>query len=193
MKNRWIELVTFLLMAATVIAGFLTTTDTTLLPAGWRPYLPLVIGGIILLKQLAYGILDFMDDGQLNKSYKAPTSLLRVLALMLLPMLLMSSCTTGTSGDPEMERAEAAVTIARSIVLAGELANTVLVSDPKSTPVQRMAAEAALNEARERLKTAEKRLADLQAKRAAAAVAALPSGGGEPPASTILPPLTATK
>ena len=84
MKNKYIELVTFLLMAATVVAGFLTTTDAALFPAEWRPYLPMVIGGIILLKQLAYGALDLLDDGKLNKSYKTPTTFLKVLALLLL-------------------------------------------------------------------------------------------------------------
>lgn len=107
MKNKWIELATFLLMAATVIAGFLTTTDVNMLPPEWRPYLPLVIGGIIMLKQLAYGVLDYLDDGLFNKSYKTPTSMLR--ALLLLPLCLFCSCQSMT---PARTRALADVGLA---------------------------------------------------------------------------------
>lgn len=77
MKNKWIEIITFILMLATILAGVLTMTDAALLPPEWRPWLPLVIGGIIMVKQLAYGVLDWLDDGLLNKSYKQPTTLLK--------------------------------------------------------------------------------------------------------------------
>jgi hypothetical protein len=108
MKNKYIEIATFLLMTATVVFGFLSTVDAALFPPEWRPYLPLVIGTIIALKQLAYGFLDWLDDGEFNKSYKAPTTLLKALGLLLC-LSCLCSCQSLT---PDRTRALADVGLA---------------------------------------------------------------------------------
>lgn len=188
MKNKYIEITTALLMAATVIAGFLTTTDQSLFPAEWRPYLPMVIGGIILVKQLAYGALDLLDDGKLNKSYKPPTTLLKVLALLLLPLCLCQ-CVTSESTDAELRRAQGIVEAARFSYELAEVVYRPRLESPNFTPAEKALAEKIITEARERLAAEQARLVDIQRARAAAVAVSSPGGDG-PPANPLLPALT---
>lgn len=190
MKNKYIEIATFLLMAATVTAGFLTTTDVSLFPAEWRPYLPLAIGGIILLKQLAYGVLDYLDDGLMNKSYKTPTTLLKV----LLPAMLLISCTSAGehSTDAELAAAQRSLNNQELIYETALLIYGPRIANPKWTPEERAAAALAITKARERLTAERWRLEDIQTRRAAS-VAVKPLGEGSPPANPLLPALTAGK
>ena len=188
MKNRYIELITFLLMAATVTAGFLTTSDAALFPAEWRPYLPLVIGGIILLKQLAYGALDLLDDGILNKSYKHPTTLLKVLAVLLLPLTLLCCTSAGEqSTDAELRSAQRSLNNQELVYETALLVYGPRIANPQWSPEQRAAAALTITHARERLTAERARLADIQTRRAAAAVAAQTSGEVGPPATLFLP------
>lgn len=194
MKNKWIELTTLLLMAATVTAGFLTTTDVSLLPIEWRPYLPLAIGGIIVLKQIAYGVLDFLDDGVMNKSYKTPTTLIKVMLCLLLPAFLLASCATEQSTDRELTWAKAGVEAAQLTVDLASISYQARLANPQTSAAERIAAARILEEAQARLSKERKRLEDLQARRAAAAALPLPQGGTLTPAATLLlPPLTEAK
>lgn len=190
MKNKYIEIATFLLMAATVTAGFLTTTDVSLFPAEWRPYLPLVIGGIILLKQLAYGVLDYLDDGLMNKSYKTPTTLLKV----LLPAMLLMSCTSAGehSTDAELAAAQRSLNNQELIYETAMIVYGPRIANPKWSSEERAAAALAITKARERLTAERWRLEDIQTRRAAS-VAVKPLGEGSPPANPLLPALTAGK
>lgn len=181
MKNKWIELITFLLMAATVTAGFLSTTDASLFPPEWRPYLPIVIGGIILLKQLAYGVLDLLDDGKLNKSYKPPTTLLKVLLILLLPACLCQ-CASVQSTDAELRHAQAAIDTAQFAHSLAVIVYGPKLADPKTSLREKLLAEQVIEESRKRLAMEKARLVDIQVRRAAAAVAAPTSGEAGPPA-----------
>ena len=168
MKNKYIEIATFLLMAATVTAGFLTTTDSNLLPPEWRPYLPLAIAGIILLKQLAYGVLDYLDDGLMNKSYKTPTTFLKVLALLLLPLTLVCCTSAGVhSTDAELIRAQQSLNNQELIYETALLVYGPRIASPKWSAEERAAAALAIAKSRERLAAERARLADIQARRAA--------------------------
>lgn len=188
MKNKYIEIATFLLMAATVTAGFLTTVDASLFPAEWRPYLPLAIGGIIILKQLAYGVLDLLDDGKLNKSYKAPTTLLKALVWLLLPLWLCQ-CVTEQSTNAELRRAQAVVEEAAFGYELAELIYRPRLQSSKWSPAEKAVAEAILDKARKRLADERARLVDIQMRRAAAAVVVQSSGEDGPPANPLLPAL----
>lgn len=178
MKNKWIELVTFLLMAATVTAGFLTTTDVALIPEEYRKYLPLAIGAIIVLKQLAYGLLDYLDDGIMNKSYKVPTTLLKVLVCLL----ILPGCVTDASTDAEIRRAQAAMHAAEYSYSLAMIVYGDRLNDPKLTPAQKALTQKILEDSRERLVAERLRLVDIQSRRAAASVEALSPGGDGPPA-----------
>ena len=157
MKNKWIELTTFLLMAATVTAGFLTTTDSNLLPPEWRPYLP-----------LAYGVLDYLDDGLMNKSYKTPTTFLKVLALLLLPLTLVCCTSAGVhSTDAELIRAQQSLNNQELIYETALLVYGPRIASPKWSAEERAAAALAIAKSRERLAAERARLADIQARRAA--------------------------
>lgn len=193
MKNKWIEIFAALLMAATVIAGFLTTTDVALIPEEYRKYLPMIIGGIIVLKQLAYGALDYLDDGLLNKSYKTPSTLLKVLLCLLLPVFLLSSCANNQSTDAEIRRAQGAIEAAQFTHSLAVVVYGPRLADPKTSPAEKLVATQIIEDSRKRLATEEARLADIQARRAAAAVAAQTSGEVGPPATLLLPPLTEAK
>ena len=194
MKNKWIELITFLLMAATVTAGFLTTTDVSLIPVEYRPYVPLAIGGIIVLKQIAYGVLDFLDDGIMNKSYKVPTTLLKVLALLLLPLTLLCCTSAGEhSTDAELRSAQRSLNNQELIYETALLVYGPRIANPQWSPEQRAAAALTITQARERLTAERARLADIQKRRAAAAVAASTSGEVGPPATLLLPAVTSGK
>lgn len=188
MKNKYIEIATFLLMAATVTAGFLTTTDVALFPAEWRPYLPMVIGGIILLKQMAYGVLDLLDDGKLNKSYKTPTTLLKVLALLLLPLCLCQ-CVNNQSTDRELANAQAAIEAAEFTHSMAVIVYGPRLASEKTSLSEKMAANHVIEASRKRLAEETARLADIQTRRAAA-VAAKSAGADSPPANPLLPALT---
>lgn len=191
MKNKWIELATFLLMTATVIAGFLTTTDVNLLPPEWLPYLPLAIGGITILKQLAYGALDLLDDGVLNKSYKTPTTLLRVMAVLCFPFWLLC-CAGPNSTDKELARAVQSVEVAQFSFELAQVVYGARLTDPTTSPAERLVAQKIIEEARKRLADEKSRLEAIQARRAAALT--LPQGGPLTPATPLLlPPLTEAK
>jgi hypothetical protein len=193
MKNKYIEIATFLLMAATVTAGFLTTTDSNLLPPDWRPYLPFAIAGIILLKQLAYGVLDYLDDGIMNKSYKTPTTFLKALALLLLPLTLVCCTSAGEqSTDAELIRAQQSLNNQELIYETALIVYGPRIASPKWTPEERAAAALAIAKSRERLTAERLRLADIQARRAAS-VAVLPLREGTPPATLLLPAVTSGK
>jgi len=193
MKNKYIEIFAALLMAATVIAGFLTTTDVALIPEEYRKYLPMIIGGIIVLKQLAYGALDYLDDGLLNKSYRSPTTLLKVLLCVLLPAFLLSSCATDQSTDREIANAKAAIEAAEFTHFLAVIVYGPKLADPKTPAAQKLVVESIIEQSRKRLADEKARLADIQTRRAAAAVAAKSSGEGGPTATLPLPPLTEAK
>jgi hypothetical protein len=88
MKNRTIEILSLVLVLATLLSGVLSLPELHVLPAEWLKYMPFLLGFIIAIKQFAYVVLDYLDDGLLNKSYKPPT-FLPVLLLGLLCVVLI--------------------------------------------------------------------------------------------------------
>lgn len=87
MKNRIIELIAFMLGLLTTVAGILTLPQVAMLPKEWQPFIGLSLALVIVGKNGFYVVMDFLDDGQLNQSYKLPKNvplwLLCGLALML--------------------------------------------------------------------------------------------------------------
>lgn len=180
MKNKYIEITTFLLMAATVVAGFLTTTDVALIPEEYRKYLPIAIGGIIVLKQLLYGALDLMDDGQLNKSYQTPpiSKIFPALALLLLPLCLCQ-CVNQDSTDRELALAKAGLEAARLTYDLAAISYSARAIDPEVNPVEKIAAKRAFEAAQTRLDEASANVQAIIDRRRSAALA-LPTGPPEP-------------
>lgn len=97
MKNKAIEIIAFILGLLTTVAGILTLPQVALLPKEWQPYIALGLALVIVGKNGAYVVMDFLDDGLLNQSYKLPKNvqvwLLCGLALML------ASCGTTPTGE----------------------------------------------------------------------------------------------
>jgi hypothetical protein len=95
MKNRFIELLAFAFGLLTTVAGFLTLPQIALLPESLQPYIGLALALVIVGKNGAYVILDFVDDGKLNKSYRHGA-----LGLLLVGGLLLglTSCATRDDG-----------------------------------------------------------------------------------------------
>ncbi len=87
MKNKAIEIIAFILGLLTTVAGILTLPQVALLPKEWQPIIGLCLALVIVGKNGAYLVMDFLDDGVLNQSYKLPKGLtvwlLCGLALML--------------------------------------------------------------------------------------------------------------
>jgi hypothetical protein len=160
-------------MAATVVAGFLTTTNAMLFPAEWRPYLPFAIAGIIMVKQLAYGVLDLLDDGKLNKSYKTPTTLLKV----LLPVMLLSACVSDTSTDKELGYAKTSLEAAALAYDLAALSYTARATDPKVSPYEKLLAERAFKAAADRLAEERAKVQAILDRRRAEAAAGIPLAG----------------
>lgn len=186
MRNNWIEIPTIILMVATVVAGFLTAVDPTLVPPTIRPHLPTCVAAIIAIRQTSYMVLDYMDDGVLNKSYKPPTTLLKVLAIILLPIGLCQ-CVNNGSTDAELSRAETAVAFAQTGVDLAEVAYVARLADPKTTAIEKAAASLALKTARERLAAESAKLQAIRQQRAKA-LDGLPSVDGQPSAKPMLFP-----
>lgn len=94
MKNRFIEILAFLFGLLTTVAGFLTLPQIALLPESLQPYIGLALALVIVGKNGAYVILDFADNGKLDKSYR------RSLGLLLMGGLLLglTSCATRDDG-----------------------------------------------------------------------------------------------
>jgi hypothetical protein len=96
MKNKAIEIAALILGLLTTAAGVLTLPQVALLPQEWQPFVALSLALVVVGKNAAYVVLDFCDDGQLNKSYKLPGE--RMLIGLLALTLLVPSCTTGPQG-----------------------------------------------------------------------------------------------
>lgn len=97
MKNRAIEILAFVLGLLTTVAAVLTLPQVALLPESFQPYLGLGLALVMVGKNGAYVILDFADNGKLDKSYKLPPGL-PVLALAGLCLLTLPSCSTDPDG-----------------------------------------------------------------------------------------------
>lgn len=97
MKNRFLETLSFILLGLTSLAGILTLPQAALLPEKWQPYL-VVAGGLVLWgKNGIYLVLDFMDDGKLNKSFKLPGQV-GMLLIAGLCLMCVPSCSTDAMG-----------------------------------------------------------------------------------------------
>jgi hypothetical protein len=94
MKNKAIEIVAFILGLLTAVAGILTLPTVAMLPKEWQPYIGVCLALVVVGKNGAYVILDFADDGQLNKSYKIPAAV----KLLLLCGLALCLVACGTNG-----------------------------------------------------------------------------------------------
>lgn len=96
MKNRTIEILAFLFGLLTTVAGVLTLPQIALLPESFQPYIGLSLALVIVGKNGFYVVLDFMDDGKLNKSWKHGGAALLLLAGVCL--LTLPSCSTDPDG-----------------------------------------------------------------------------------------------
>lgn len=97
MKSKIIEVIAFVLGLLTTVAGALTFPQVALLPQKYQPYIAFALAVVIVGKNGAYIVMDFLDDGLLNQSYKLPKGLgvwlLCGLALML------ASCGSAPNGE----------------------------------------------------------------------------------------------
>jgi hypothetical protein len=98
MKNKAIEIIALILGLLTTVAGVLTLPQVALLPQEWQPFVGLALALVVVGKNAAYVVLDFHDDGLLNKSYKLPRGL-PALFLCGLLLILMPSCGTLPDGQ----------------------------------------------------------------------------------------------
>ena len=94
MKNRFIEILAFVFGLLTTVAGFLTLPQVALLPESLQPYIGVALALIIVGKNGAYVILDFADNGKLDKSYRHGLGLLLACGLLL----GLTSCATRPDG-----------------------------------------------------------------------------------------------
>jgi hypothetical protein len=94
MKNRTIEILAFLFGLLTTIAGILTLPQVAMLPESLQPYVGLSLALVVVGKNGAYVVLDFADDGKLNKSWKHGGRALLLAGLML----CLASCATRPDG-----------------------------------------------------------------------------------------------
>lgn len=97
MKNKAIEIAALVLGLLTTVAGVLTLPQVALLPNEWQPFVALALALVVVGKNAAYVILDFADDGQLNKSYKLPPGM-HALVLCGLLITLLPSCAMRADG-----------------------------------------------------------------------------------------------
>lgn len=95
MKNRTIEILAFLFGLLTTIAGILTLPQVAMLPESLQPYVGLSLALVVVGKNGAYVVLDFADDGKLNKSWKHGGGALLLVGLCL---LTLPSCSTRPDG-----------------------------------------------------------------------------------------------
>lgn len=94
MKNRFIEILAFIFGLLTTVAGILTLPQVALLPESLQPYIALSLALTIVGKNGFYVILDFADNGKLDKSYKHGIGLLLVAGLLL----GLTNCATREDG-----------------------------------------------------------------------------------------------
>lgn len=94
MKNRIIETVALIFGLLTTVAGVLTLPQVALLPESLQPYVGLALALVVVGKNASYVILDFSDDGKLNKSWRHGAGLLLVSGLLL----GLTSCATQPDG-----------------------------------------------------------------------------------------------
>ena len=97
------------------------------------------------------------------------------------------------STDAEIRRAQGAIEAAQFTHSLAVVVYGPRLADPKTSPAEKLVATQIIEDSRKRLATEEARLADIQARRAAAAVAAQTSGEVGPPANLLLPALTSGK
>lgn len=96
MKNRFVEMLAFILGLLTTVAGVLTLPQVALLPESLQPYVGLSLALIIVGKNGSYVVLDFLDNGKMDKSYRLPPGgLMMFLGLCL---LTLPSCSTDPDG-----------------------------------------------------------------------------------------------
>jgi len=112
---------------------------------------------------------------------------------LLLLTCLLCQCASKDSTDAEIQRAQSAL---QAATVAYDLA--VLIYEPRLTtgtwsPAEKLVAQRIMETSRKRLADEQAKLADILARRAAAAVAAQPVGDGGPPATPLLPAITGTK
>lgn len=120
------------------------------------------------------------------------TGSVKALAWLLLPLFLCQ-CVNSQSTDAEIRRAQGAIEAAQFTHSLAVVVYGPRLADPKTSPAEKLVATQIIEDSRKRLATEEARLADIQARRAAAAVAAQTSGEVGPPATLLLPPLTEPK
>lgn len=96
MKNKTIEILALIFGLLTTVAGVLTLPQVALLPKEWQPFVGLALALVVVGKNGAYVILDFCDDGQLNKSYKIPDGV--KVALLCGLLLGLTSCANDGKG-----------------------------------------------------------------------------------------------
>jgi hypothetical protein len=94
MKNRVIETLAFLFGLLTTVAGVLTLPQVALLPESLQPYIGLCLALTIVGKNGAYVVLDWVDDGKLNKSYRHGVKLMVLAGLLI----CLASCATRLDG-----------------------------------------------------------------------------------------------
>lgn len=76
MKNRTVETIAFIFGLLTALTGFLTLPQVALLPESFQPYVGFALAMVIVGKNGAYVVLDFLDNGKLDKSWKHGATIL---------------------------------------------------------------------------------------------------------------------
>lgn len=126
MKNKAIEIAALILGLLTTVAGVLTLPQVALLPQEWQPFVALSLALVVVGKNAAYVVLDFCDDGQLNKSYKLPPGLH---ALLLCGLLLITLPSCGTA--PDGQRTFAGLTLPQGLQIGERVLRREAADNPQ--------------------------------------------------------------
>ena len=108
---------------------------------------------------------------------------LNILCVVAFAMLSLTNCATDKSTDQELQRAQAAIEAAEFTYSLAVVVYGPRLTSPGASAAEKLVAEKIIEEARKRLASEKARLADIQARRSAAAL----------PPNLLLPPLTEAK
>lgn len=125
MKNKAIEITSLILGLLTIAAGILTMPQLAMLPAEWQPYFVLGLGLVVVGKNAAYVVLDWSDDGILNKSYKLPGEKL-VIGLLALTLLIPACGTL-----PDGQRTFAGLTLPQGLQIGERVLRREAAANPQ--------------------------------------------------------------
>lgn len=88
MKTKLLLWLALVVKFTSLVTGLAAVPQLHLLPAEWMGYATLAFAGASILKDSANRIGDLLDDGKINQSFKT-------LAVLLLPLVCLSSCANG--------------------------------------------------------------------------------------------------